>query len=98
MAYLPPFSEHEYKKGAINNEIKNYGVALHDLGYLDAQPTSEYNDKLVKAVSNFQKQNSLSQTGNIDHKTTAKIEASVIKELAKKDPALNKATKIMEEK
>lgn len=98
MAYLPPFSEHEYKKGAINNEIKNYGVALQDLGYLDDQPTSEYNDKLVKAVSDFQKQNSLSQTGNIDHKTTAKIEASVIKELAKKDPALNKATKIMEEK
>ncbi|MEO4706825.1 peptidoglycan-binding domain-containing protein [Pediococcus pentosaceus] len=81
--------------GESNSDIKNIKIALKGLGYYDDKISKEYTEKVKQAVEAYQEKNQLAVTGKVDAKTMRSIEQNVIKTLAKNDPALEKAQKVM---
>nr|WP_269767887.1 peptidoglycan-binding domain-containing protein [Pediococcus pentosaceus] len=96
MAYITEFDQKKtYSVGESNSDIKNIQIALKGLGYYDDKISKEYTEKVKQAVEAYQEKNQLAVTGKVDAKTMRSIEQNVIKTLAKNDPALEKAQKVV---
>lgn len=96
MAYITEFDQKKtYSVGESNSDIKNIQIALKGLGYYDDKISKEYTEKVKQTVEAYQEKNQLAVTGKVDAKTMRSIEQNVIKTLAKNDPALEKAQKVM---
>lgn len=71
------------KKDMNNEQVKNAQIMLKGLGYEPGREDGYFSDSTETTVKAFQQENGLKADGQIDGKTAAKLEQSVIKELKK---------------
>jgi carboxyl-terminal processing protease len=95
LPYLNP--EKELKQGDSSAEVKAAQQMLQALGYEDIKTEGFFEETTKKAVTRFQTENNLSQTGTIKGETTIKMLELLQAKLKENDTQMSKALEVLNE-
>ena len=95
LPYLNP--EKELKQGDSSAEVKAAQQMLQALGYEDIKTEGFFEETTKKAVTKFQSENNLSQTGTIKGETTIKMLELLQAKLKENDTQMSKALEVLNE-
>ncbi|WP_251942952.1 S41 family peptidase [Staphylococcus sp. Marseille-Q5304] len=76
-----------------NKNVKTMKVGLSALGFKVDDQSNEFNHSLKNAITSFQKENNLQETGTFNKKTNEKFTEQLVKKANKNDTVLNKLLK-----
>ena len=82
-----------YQLGDNNKNVKTMKVGLSALGFKVDDQSNEFNHSLKNAITSFQKENNLQETGTFNKKTNEKFTEQLVKKANKNDTVLNKLLK-----
>ncbi|WP_409022526.1 S41 family peptidase [Dellaglioa sp. P0083] len=93
-AYSPLINtDKTYKYEDVTPQVKTIQVYLSALNYYKDKNNGYFGTSTVNAVKMLQKENNLTQTGEVNKDTALKIETLVQKKISKNDPAYDAAIK-----
>jgi carboxyl-terminal processing protease len=82
---VAPINKETTQKYNMNNaDVKSAQIMLDALGYKPGRKDGFFDEKTVSGVKSFQKEQKLSENGNIDTKTAEALETALIKQI--RDP------------
>ncbi|EFI84619.1 S41 family peptidase [Listeria grayi] len=90
-----PSPKNTYQLNDFGKEVKNIETYLKALGFNVGKVDGLYDLDTQYAVSRFQAENDLEQTGKVTGKTTTKLIEAIQKHLQKTDPQLKKAKELV---